>query len=341
MPIKQDLTHPADRRRVVFWAKHRGHEIVTDLSLPHDVLVISERADFNYFTKEFRGAPRIFDLIDAYLAPTSLSSDLLRGIGKTATGQITGPWRRFTKHIELLCSAIEGVICSTPEQRKLILEFNENVHPILDSHEEFPFVAPKEILSERNVVSLFWEGLPYTLPSLSILEKTLADFDNKFDVKLAVITDPRYPKYLGSFRSSDTRRLIEKSFPALSKRVSFTSWNLENVIRASSISDLGILPISTQTPMNDYKAENRLLIMWRLGLPVLASPTKSYGRVFASIGSSGLCETPTSWLEQISNFSKNQDSYWNQIRRGQEYLSEFHSQDILLNKWDRAIESVL
>jgi hypothetical protein len=341
VPISMNLSHPADRRRVVFWAKNRGHEIVTDLTLPHDVVVISERADIGSWSRKDFGAPRIFDLIDGYLEPMSIGNDLLRGYAKFATGQTTGSIRRFSKQVEKLCTSVQGVICSTPEQRNSILRFNLNVHPILDSHDEFPLLVPRIVPVKNKEIRLFWEGLPFTLPNLSIFESVLKDIDSGISVTLSVVTDSRYPKYLGKYLTRDTSRYIQKTFPILSSKMNLVPWSPSRVKESAVTSDLGILPISINEPMNNYKAENRLLIMWRLGLPVLASPTKAYARVFNSIGSDGICTDAQNWVRQLENFTRDEESFMDQIRRGQEYLSEHHSREKLLQSWDTAIGSVL
>ena len=49
VPNSPDLSAPGDRRRVVFWANARGHQIVTDLSQRVDVIVLSERSNFTKF----------------------------------------------------------------------------------------------------------------------------------------------------------------------------------------------------------------------------------------------------------------------------------------------------
>jgi hypothetical protein len=335
------MSHPADRRRLAFWAKNHGHEVITDLTLPHDVVVISERADIASWSGRAYGAPRIFDLIDGYLEPKSLRNDLLRGYAKFATGQSTGTVRRFSKQVEKLCSSVEGVICSTPEQRTSILRFNSNVHPILDSHDEFPLLAPRIAPVDKKKVSLFWEGLPFTLSNLSILEDGLKSMDQMVDIKLLVVTDSTYPQYLGRYVTRDTSRYLYKKFPDLSSMIKLIPWSDRGVRESAAISDLGVIPVSIIEPMNDYKAENRLLIMWRLGLPVLASPTKAYTRVFNSINSGGICADTENWFKQIANFKRDREPFLEQIRLGQKYLSDHHSKENLLDSWDTAIRSVL
>ena len=39
--ISKNLDAAGDRRRLVFWAKNRGHEIITDITQKVDVIVAS------------------------------------------------------------------------------------------------------------------------------------------------------------------------------------------------------------------------------------------------------------------------------------------------------------
>ena len=66
-PNRPDMGHPADRRRLVYWAKLRGHELIQDLDKKHDVLVLSGRANFTHWAKMENRSPLILDLVDGYL----------------------------------------------------------------------------------------------------------------------------------------------------------------------------------------------------------------------------------------------------------------------------------
>ncbi|MDP1712755.1 MAG: hypothetical protein Q8K86_09910 [Candidatus Nanopelagicaceae bacterium] len=340
-PISKDLTHPADRRRVVFWAKDRGHTIVTNLDERHDLVLISERADIGSWSRKKGGPPKIFDLIDGYLEPRSQIDDLIRGVGKVITGQLTGTPKSFKKFTQELCQAADGVICSTPEQKVGIQKLNSNVHPILDSHDEFPILEPQSEIRSVPGARMFWEGLPYTLSGMSVLERAFQGAENEDLPQLSIVTNPTYPKILGKFFVRNTQDYLDKEFPKLASHASVEKWNLESIHEVALKSNLGVIPLDLRSNMNIYKAENRLLIMWRLGLPVLASPTKAYSRVIRSLGTVGLCNTPEDWARELANFKTHREMFWEQVKLGQQYLNQTHSKEILLSSWDRAVESVL
>jgi hypothetical protein len=89
-----------------------------------------------------------------------------------------------------------------------------------------------------------------------------------------------------------------------------------------------------------FKPENRLLIMWRLGLPAITSATPAYTRVSNISGSDIVCESDSEWEEKL-NLLHNQDYAEDLVRRGQDYLKDNHTKELLLLKWDGAIQSVL
>ena len=66
IPNSPDAGHPADRRRLVHWAKTRGHEVSLDLSKKHDILVLSGRADLTRWSEMENRSPLILDLVDGY-----------------------------------------------------------------------------------------------------------------------------------------------------------------------------------------------------------------------------------------------------------------------------------
>ena len=45
--LSPTLKSAGDRRRLIFWAKARGHDIVIDRTQKVDVIVASENSDFN------------------------------------------------------------------------------------------------------------------------------------------------------------------------------------------------------------------------------------------------------------------------------------------------------
>lgn len=341
-PLAANLTSAGDRRRVVFWAKARGHTIVTDLDQNIDVIIASEKSDFNSRTFAKTKTPVIFDLIDAYLSPVNLSDDLARGFAKRLTGEISGGVKPFSHHIKDFCISSDAVICSSIEQEKVIRPYNLNTHIILDSHDEIPFIETKPLKSKSgSTYRILWEGQPTTIRGVKQISSTLSQLAKAKTLHFDFVTDEFYFQILGKYMRRSTSSLLEKDHRAIFNRVSIIPWTQSNLAESARKSVIAMIPIDLSVPMQRLKPENRLLIMWRLGLPCLTSLSPAYLRVALQAGTKTVCDTPQVWLESFNHLLIDSTFAHEEVLRGQNYIYENHTRVILLDKWDKAIESVM
>ena len=341
-PLSSDLKSPGDRRRLVFWAKARGHTVVTDLSKKVDVIVASENSDFNSSLLAKRNTPIVFDLIDAYLSPRNSIDDFARGLAKRLAGQISGRVKPFSHHINDFCLRSDAVICSSPEQEALIKPYNTNTHVILDSHEEIPFIeigVRSKLLS--NEIRILWEGQPATIRGVGGIASELYQLSETNDLRFDFVTDQKYYKFMNKYIEGDTLELISKDLPQISSNANIIDWSISNLVASAQKCEIAIIPIDLRVPIQRLKPENRLLIMWRLGLPCLTTASPAYIRVSQIAGVNAICKNPQDWLENFNRIITDKSFAQKEVLRGQNYLSEFHSREILLGKWDAAFESAL
>jgi len=155
------------------------------------------------------------------------------------------------------------------------------------------------------------------------------------------VTDQKYFQFLGKYLEMNTLRLLKRDLGPLIDRVRIIPWTPDNLVASAKKSVIAMIPIDLTVPMQKLKPENRLLIMWRLGLPCLTSPSPAYIRVASQAGVNAVCDSPKVWLENFSNLLSDPSFALAEIHRGQNYLHEHHNREDLLNKWDQAIESVL
>lgn len=337
VPITSDLNHPGDRRRLVYWARKRGHTITLDKEEKVDVVVLTERADFFAPRRSWSGSPLVLDLIDGYLGDERIWKDLARGVGKVLVGQMSGPPRGYKELLIRACEDSQAVICETPEQRQTILKHCKNTHAILSIHEEFPMLGPQQLKTH----ALMWEGLPFTASGLKLLEKALVKLTPSFSPTLNVVTDLKYPQILGAYRYRDTGKVLGKIPKILGGKLRITEWSLSSVVETAKNSQIALLPLDPRGKLNSLKAENRLLIMWRLGLPTLTSPSLAYNRVMHAVGLNEVCTSPDGWTSKLQQLFESQSLRNEVVTRGQQYIRDTHSEKIVLDAWDRAIESVL
>ena len=335
IPLSKNLGHPADRRRIIFYAKAMGHKIETDLTRKVDLLVISEKANLVPFIRKNGHPPTVFDLIDGYLTPSSPPIDLVRGISKSLVGQLSFNYFSFKKLVQKMCLSVDAVVCSTPEQTAVASSYNINVHTILDSHSEIPLLAVKRFAGKNPFVSkILWEGLPYTIDGLKQLNIEKESYFN-------IVTDLYYNKVLGTYLKGNTANYIERKLKVSVKDYSISQWSVDSLIQNAKNSDIAVLPLNIKKSMNLYKAENRLLIMWRLGLPALVSPAMSYKRIMNEISSIGICNTSSDFNNIISNLLHREEELLSQVDKGRNYMSKYHTDEILIHKWNKVIESIL
>lgn len=341
-PISKTLSAPGDRRRLVFWANERGHQIVTDFSQRVDVVVATANTDFRSPFFRQKGVPIIFDLVDAYFSPRNHYEDFARGFAKWALGDISGFPRAYSRHIRDFCSMASAVICSSVEQAEVLRELNRNTHVILDSHEEIPFRQPFSKLGKKKARhELFWEGQPATLSGLNTISKSILCLAQSYELRLNIVTDDNYFKLLNRFFSDKSTNLLNRRLLESKCDINLTAWNLETLEQNAATSTAGIIPIDFSIPMNRFKPENRLLIMWRLGIPCLASPTPALVRVARESETTVICHDLSEWYESLVRLFEDPDWAIAQVLSGQEYLRLRHSPITLLSKWDAVMESVL
>ena len=341
-PLSSNLKSAGDRRRIIFWANARGHSIVTDLSQSVDLIVASENSDFNssFFSKS--KVPIIFDLVDAYLSPLNLFEDITRGLAKSVSRQISGQIKPFSHHVRDFCMNANAVICSSIEQEVKIKKYNTNTHVILDSHDEIPFIDPMIRKAINNSTRhILWEGQPATIAGVKTISPVLSELSRTTSLSFDFVTDEKYFRYLNKYIAGNTFGLLEQSLGDVMGHVKITQWTPQNLVNCAKMCEVAIIPIDLSIPMQNLKPENRLLIMWRLGLPCLTSPSPSYLRVSQEAGVSAVSYDHADWFQNLNKLLNVPEYALNEVLAGQNYLREYHNSTILLRKWDTVVESVM
>ena len=341
IPNSPDAGHPADRRRLVYWAKKRGHDILLDLNKKHDVLILSGRANLTHWAKMENRSPLILDLVDGYLGKEPLWRDWIRGTGKVITGHNSGTPRPYRKIVSEACQLAQAVVCATVEQRETIIPFCTNTHTSLDFHEEFPMIPFNREVENENFPALMWEGLPFTARGLLLLKNSFSKIAELNSISLEMVTDLEYPLFLGKYFYQPTEKILEDIPNTLGENFKLIRWKLEGVVEAAKRSHIAVLPLDPFGTLNPLKPENRLLMMWRMGLPTLASPSLAYLRVMRETQIDGICHDPDEWHKKITQLMESVELRQESVEKGQQYIRDRHSREILLNAWDELFESVL
>jgi hypothetical protein len=229
-------------------------------------------------------------------------------------------------------------VCSSYEQRELIKKYNSNIHIILDSHEEIPVLNPRKYIKSNKIL---WEGLPVTIYNINQISSVLKNISFDINLELEFLTDKEYFRYGNRFIKKDTLTMLKKDLKGFSGQIRVLPWTVNNLIYASKGSKLAVIPLNLNLAMNKFKPENKLLIMWRLGLPCLVSPNTSYMRIAKNLDLENVCYNDSDWMKKIQRYLFDPDFAFFEACKGQNYVIEHHSKNVILAKWDSLLESVI
>ena len=343
VPYSSDLQHPGDRRRLASWAMDAGIALNTKDPLESDLLVLSNAANFGYWLKRAQ-QPVILDLVDGYLGEhPKFIKDVTRNIVRSIRGSSDLRWLTYTNHLRYACEKSDLVIVASAEQREIILEFNKNVHVILDDLSELSSIgtiSSKEFAgSVKNAPSewIFWEGFGFTLKHFQAISKDLDQFLYESGWGMNLVTNIEFPRWGGYIGKVKTRSLIDKWFPLSSQHIKIIPWSLKNVTEFAQRSSLSIIPIDLDDNFALLKPENKLLSMWHLGLPTLFSPIPSYQRVAIASKQEASMVSPSEWLDALKRIASSPISRDEMKKSGNVYISNNNSHEVLGAKWAKVI----
>jgi hypothetical protein len=324
----------ADRRRILYWAENRGHIIVDSRDPNADIVVVTSSSNLGYWAQVKTSKPIVLDVVDGLIGEQSRSKDLLRGIGYWGTRRSSNLLPSSYRHLLLqVARRSNKVVCSSPEQVTEWAKFKVDALDILDIHEEVPIVDISRASKQTNLTEMFWEGLPATLGSMGLLDNFF-ESNSGSHFKLNILTNLNSFKYMNRFKKIDLDRVLTQQLQHSNLEINKVQWSPQMLVNYSESSKFGVIPIHGLKGYNHLKAENRLLIMWRLGLPVLTSPLRSYVRVMRDAQIDGICCDQADWrtkLEELTFSAEMRDEF---IEKSRNYLEVRHKTEDVLKKWD-------
>lgn len=337
-----DHHHPGDRRRFPHFMQLVGCQLTeaTDHA-DFDLVVVTQAADITKWTNTPRGKTKIvYDLTDSYMhASASYNSrQFLRGVGKFVTGQVSSLVLDFRDAMAAMCRRADVVICSTPEQQKVLLQYNRRVYPVLD----FTSVAArdrKESYSASSPLRIVWEGQGGNAFTLSSIAAPLRALMEKYPIELHLVTDLEYPAMLRHYwrRSTvrEVRRLL-RGVPTL-----FHEWSEGMLGRIATACDLAVLPLPSGNPVYWNKPENRLLLLWRMGIPTITSATPAYSRTMLAASQPYDCLTEQDWVEALERLASSELLRRTAGEKGRRWVEGTWSEGQLALLWESALVSAM
>lgn len=297
-----DFRHPGDRRRFCAYAAQRriAYERA-DPARAYDLIVITHNADIPAWTaRKRREGERlnfVFELADSYFVQTNPLRRLLKGTARRLLGTDSRLSPDFLKTLIQACEAADAVICSTEEQRETIRRYNPNVHLSFDYFGD-DLGTPKQDYARGERLRLVWEGQAVTLPNLTRLKSPLNDLRDR--IELTVVTDPYWRRWVISGQGTPAlEKLREIECPII-----FHPWERGTFSDHIVACDLAVIPIDPADPMARGKPENKLVLLWQLGMPVLTSATPAYDRTMAAAGIDMTCRDLNQWSSRLEAMTR-------------------------------------
>lgn len=337
-PYDKSYNSPGDKRRFVAYAMARNLNFeIADPSKYYDVVVLSELSDISLW-KSYPHGKIIYDLIDSYLAiPQTNIKSLFRGVAGYLKGRYKKVIFNHKAAIVKMCQRSDLVICSTSEQQSMIKDYCKKVHIILDVHNSVVKNCANTNKSKESF-QLVWEGLPSNIIHLRFLSNILSELNKNNSVVLNVITDKKCPRYFSFLGYRD----IEKELASISKHIIFHPFNIESWSKIVSNSDLAVIPIDLSDPFAKGKPENKLLLFWRMGIPVVTSASPAYVRAqnCAHPSNKLACKEEDEWLNAINQMIKNNSLRKNIGLSGKKYAEENYNNESIFLKWDKVFNEL-
>ena len=336
-PYSINLCAPGDRRRFCFYAKNRHINFEqADPRNIYDIVYLTYGCDIASWLDYKNRYPKVkfvFELIDSYFLEKYKLLTVLKGLVRFIIGKESRLYINYKSALIKIISISDAVVCSTDLQRMEINRLNKNVHISLDYFSD-DITFHKENYEIDSKLKLVWEGQPYTVGNILLLNDFFGNLACPFD--LYIITDFTVSYYNNLYKVK-TESLLKN----LKCNYKLIPWDRDKISEIVSGCDLAIIPIIKDDIFALNKPENKLLFFWEMGIPVITTDTPAYRRVMDLAGLDHYCATAQDWVEKIENFVKLDGCARKKfVEKSTDYVGRFHSKEILLKKWDQIFESL-
>jgi len=337
VPYSATLEKPGDRRR--FGAYARARNLPFELARPeerYDLVVLSELADISVWC-DYPHGKVVYDLIDSYLAiPRSNIKQWLRGAVWYAIGRHRRLRLDHWATIQDMCRRADAVVCTTEAQKGDIHRYCPNVHIVLDVHSSVVHKV-KEDYRCGKPFNLVWEGLPSNITQLKQIRDALRDLNKCWPLTLNIVTDLDQPRLLGRLGRVQSLDLAHEAFDSVRLHL----WQEATCAEIIQHCDLAVIPIDLSDSFVTGKPENKLLLLWRMGMPVVTSATPAYLRAMKGAGLEGLaCRNQEEWGAAIKRMIDDESLRREAGTSGQKFAEIYYGKDVLLSRWDAVFASL-
>ncbi len=342
VPWSPDPLWPTNLRRFSAFARVAGIPYeVYDSQKKYDLIIMNQCSDLTHWSRfEKNGQKIIFETVDSYL---DLEYRDLRALFRAPAKYLFGHHRYwgldYEEQIRAMMRQADAVVCSTPEQASKYVAYNPKVFDILDFNTQ-QVSLQKNNYFLRDTVHIAWEGMGGNAWAFQEIAPVLKRIHRKLPLALHLVTDLSFKSHNGPL---SVNHALKPRLQKIFGDVPFYlyEWNAAMLAPICTRCDIALLPIPKNPPIYWAKPENRLLMLWNMGLPVLTSPTPAYERCMRDAGSEQTCDTLEEWEKKLMALIGDEDLRRESAFRGKAYASHAVSEETLCAKWTAALEQVL
>jgi len=339
VPFSPTLQAPGDRRRFVYYAQQ--NDIAFEIARPeknYDIILLTQRADLSVWSKYPRGKTKIvYDLVDSYLSiPKSNLKSVFRGTAKYLFRENKFLRFNYWNAIRDMCLRADAVVCSTLEQKDEISKYSENVNIILDYFTD-DIRCIKHDYRHGCPINIVWEGLPENVEAISQIKNVLRDLSKQHAIKLHIISDIEYWKYLNKVGKRYTLNTARKIY----NNVSVHNWNEDTFSKIATGCDIAIIPLDLNNPLMRGKPENKLVLFWKMGIPTIVTGTPAYVRAMKNCGLDTWCNGYDEWYKKLDRYIKNVDKRRQEGIKVRQFAEKNYSDNRYHNQWEQVLKSIL
>ena len=337
-PCSYSVDRPDDRRRFYYFAKENQIKFeLFDSKSSYDIVVLSQNSDIGLLPSlKKKNTKVIYDCIDSYVADEFSFKGRLRGLAKFLNKDTKKLYWNYARTLKRKLPEFDAIICASEEQRLKLLEYSNNVHAIPDMLND-GHIESKKIYDTSHKIKIVWEGLGTNAFHLRILKSTILSLSNKHNLELHLVTDPFYFKHMNRFSKRSTIDEVKD----ICDKVFLHKWEKDTFSKKIIDCDLAIIPLNQGNALAYGKPENKLISLWKMGMPVVTANTDSYKRVMKEAKIDLNCNDENEWIKNINSLIESKDFRQEVAKKGLDFSEENYSKEVVLKKWHQLFSSVI
>tara|TARA_B100001142_G_scaffold330044_1_gene395837 strand:- start:14031 stop:15107 length:1077 start_codon:yes stop_codon:yes gene_type:complete len=334
-PVDQDFSTAGDRRRFIYYANQSElNWEPCQLDKNYDILYVTTIANMSDWISYKKSHPKtvlIFDINNSFFFNQNFWWNFARGFSRFISRRESKFYSNYNNVYHEMFKYADIVVCPTESAKEYISKFNSNVHIPFDFFEEDITIKKSEYTNDHPLV-LVWEGMGVTAKHLLTIAPVLEKFQGK--ILLKIVSDRSY-KY--GLLTVD----VPKIFKGLKCDYEFIDWEKDSFSKHIVKSDLAIIPLDKSDKVALHKPENKLILLWQHGIPVITTDTPAYVKSFSGVDYNLTCGSLIEWEKKLELFISGKFDSRQHMDSVKNYLQKYRSREQFMMAWDRIFKEAL